>query len=395
MLKIEEQSLPYNELTNKKKLKYIFLRTSCLRSQNSTVRVRSKIEPVDSKGQYRLSLHENIYINSCVSLARNHILESRHPENKLLNILDGFKVIRKRCNPRENYSFCTTPFRFILAVLIAVLSCCFAEILEGETVYTCFGNYLRNQKLLDKEMSNVNSLTEAECDAQLDTFRTVFYSTAEEELKNDKDLRNDAECIVEHMKKLHVAEISMKKIVYEHTKKMSKRKRNKAIKSIDYAIENKMTTAVKLCTVDTTFGAAFRILYLSGQSNDSEEAIDQKNEDYCLRKYMTENNFIDTTVYKVNLNPDNIDVNGIDCDRIVKDSIESGEESFKREFEDEDGHLSKQVSRCLTKTIREHKLVEASSKVMLLGEIGVSDEEAEKKIFVQKMSALYDAMISC
>lgn len=231
----------------------------------------------------------------------------------------------------------------------------------------------------------------------MDTFRTVFYTTAEEELKSDKDLQNDAECIVEHMKKLHVAEVSMKKIVYEHTKKMSKRKRNKAIKAIDFAIEKKMTTAVKLCTVDSTFGAAFRILYLSGQSNDSEEDIDKKNEDYCLRKYMTENNFIDLTVYKVNLNPDNITVIGLNCDRIVKDSIEIGENSFKEEFEDEDGQLSKQISRCLTKTIREHKLFEASTKVVMLGEIGVTDEvaEAEKKMYVQKMSALYDGLLSC
>jgi len=287
--------------------------------------------------------------------------------------------------------------RLFLAFVIAASTCCLAEILEGENVYGCFGNYLRNQKLLDKDVYKANSLTEAECDATLETFRTVFYTTAEEELKSDKDLKDDAECIVEHMKKLHVAEVAMKKIVYERTRKMSKRKRTKAIKAIDFAIEKKMTTAVKLCTVDSTFGAAFRILYLSGQSNDSEEDVDKKNEDYCLRKYMTENNFIDTNVFKVNLNPDNIDATALDCDKMVKESIELGESAFKEEFEDEDGHLSRQISRCLKKTIREHKLFEASTKVVMLGEIGVTDEvaEAEKKIYVQNMSALYDGIMNC
>lgn len=287
--------------------------------------------------------------------------------------------------------------RLLLVVFITITGCCFAEVdFEEKNLFSCFGNYLKSQKHLDREFFVPEISNATDCDARLVYFREVFYAAALDELKTDDDMKEDAECIVDQMKKLSVADVSMKKIIYEKTRKLSKRKRSKAIKAIDYAIEKKMATAVKLCTVESTFSAAFTMLYLTAQStkNDTEE---EKIEDYCIRKYMTEGNFIDSNVYKLNLNPDNIDVTAADCDKTVKDAAELVANDFKEEFEDEGTHLSKRTEKCLFKTIKENKLFEASTKVVLLGEIGISDEavEAEKKIYIQKMSELYDGIILC
>lgn len=157
-----------------------------------------------------------------------------------------------------------------------------------------------------------------------------------------------------------------------------------------------MEAAVKLCTTEEEFGKLFDELYASANQTDNGEE-DSPQEDYCMRKYMVDKNFISSTVYKVNLNPLNIDVSGIACDEIIENLIQESVDELKEEFEDVVKRPSKRTTKCVTKTIRSLHFFEANVKVVVLGEVGISDENKikEKAIYIESMKALYENILKC
>lgn len=71
------------------------------------------------------------------------------------------------------------------------------------------------------------------------------------------------------------------------------------------------------------------------------------------------------------------------------------ESETRKEFEDEE--LGKEAIECLSKVVKKHQSFETSAKVIILGEMGVSDEivKAEKEIFLKKMAEMLDSILEC
>jgi acyl-homoserine lactone acylase PvdQ len=288
-----------------------------------------------------------------------------------------------------------------LSALVAVtlLSVCYSEKVQETEVYACMSRYLRSEKMLDRRFRFKSNeiANETECETYLEEYRDGFYSEIVKELKNDEDFAENSDCLVVQLKKFHLAETSMKKVIYENSKKMSRRKRKKALRAIDYSIEKKMETAVMLCTTEEVFGELFEVLFSNANETESEESDDKPGEDYCHRKYIYDKNFINTTVYNVTLNPKNIDTSDLNCDEIVEHSIEEAEEELKDEFISGLERPSKRKGKCIAKTIRTHQFFEHSIKAIVLGEIGISDDQKneERLIFVKEMKQLYESIMNC
>jgi len=237
------------------------------------------------------------------------------------------------------------------------------------------------------------------CDTALEGFRESFYNTMTEELKDDKDMEESAECMIAKLKELNIADISMKRFVIEKTKKMSKRKRKKALRGIDHVIEKKMEIAVAHCTNDEVFGKLFDYLYEAANetTDSSEEDENSPVEDYCTRKYIIDNNFINTTVFKVNINPNNTDISKVNCDQVVLDAIEESEGEFKQEYANALEKPSKKKTKCIGKTVRLNQFFENTVVVILYGEIGIPEDikAAEKTNFVGKMKRMSEDISKC
>ena len=289
--------------------------------------------------------------------------------------------------------------RFLIVTILVVnyVSSDAVETAAETNVFLCMTNYLRNEKLVDRRfgLKSLKGFNDTNCESYLEEFRFGFYTEIFNKLKNDEDLVENADCLLAQLKKLFLAEASMKRIIYENSKKMSRRKRKKALRVINYSIEKKMETAVMLCTTEEVFGELFDVLYSS--ANDSDESDDKSGEDYCHRKYMVDKNFINTTVYNVTLNPEHIDTSKLNCDETVQSSIEESEDELKREFLNSLDHTSKRKGKCIGKTIRTHEFFENSLVVVMFGEIGIpSDEKAvERSLFIKKMKDLYEAIMNC
>jgi hypothetical protein len=147
-----------------------------------------------------------------------------------------------------------------------------------------------------------------QCETSLNEYRDLYFAELTRGFKAEKELASTAECIVEQAKNLHIAEVAMKRLVYEKTRKMSRREKKKSMRAFDHAGEMKLKLAVKLCTTDE-FGEFFDVLYASGNSSDSKEnkvnstesenkVVSDDEENYCVRKYMIDNGFINTTLYE-------------------------------------------------------------------------------------------------
>jgi hypothetical protein len=281
---------------------------------------------------------------------------------------------------------------------------CRAESITDTSIFSCMENYLQENKMLDKgfrykikkDTNEVAMLTT--CSADLDEYREMFYTELANELKADDDLAENSDCLIEQVKQQHLAEVAMKRHVYENTRKMSKRKRKKSLRAIDYALEKKMEVAVKLCTTDEVFGELFDALYASSNSTDSsEEKEESRQEDYCTRKYMVDNNFINTTVYSVTLNPENIDVSSLKCDDIMEATIKEAEDELKEEFEEEFERPSKRTMKCVVKAMRSNHFFENNVRVSILGEIKISDDAKiqERAKFIELMKDLYENILKC
>lgn len=237
---------------------------------------------------------------------------------------------------------------------------------------------------------------ETTCETEINNYRDVFYTELQTEIKNDEDLAPTADCLVDELKKYHFAEVSMKKYVYQNMNRLSRRKRKKALKAIDYALEKKMETALKLCLSDEMFGDLFDELYASANETDSLESSDFE-EDYCVRKYMVDNDFINTTLYNVNLNPENIETANLKCDDFVKSAMEEIEDALKEEFESELDRPSRRATKCMKKTIRSFDFFVVSFRVVAFGEVGLTDEAkaAERSKFIELMKNLYEQITKC
>lgn len=273
------------------------------------------------------------------------------------------------------------------------------ESLQESNVYACMSTYLRSEKMLDRRFRfRTNEITnETECETLLEDYRKGFYEEMSKELKADEDLAENAECIVENLKKLYLAETSMKNIIYENSKKMSRRKRKKALRAINYSIEKKMENAMMFCSSEEVFGELFDVLYMNANETGSEESSDKEGEDYCHRKYIVENNFINSTVYNVTLNPENIDITDLNCEEIVQQSIGEAEDEIKDEFVNGLERPTKRKEKCISKTIRTHQFFERSVRIIMLGEISLADDQklAERSIFIKEMKDLYADIIKC
>lgn len=283
---------------------------------------------------------------------------------------------------------------FIASNILITLSN--AEKLQETEIYACMSKYLKSEDRRFKLKSN-EVASETECESYLAEYRNGFYTEINKDLKSDEDLEENAECLIVQLKKLFLAETSMKKLIYENSKKMSRKKRKKALRAIDYSIEKKMETAVMLCTTEEVFGELFEVLYSNANETESNESEDKQEEDYCHRKYIVDRNFINTTVYNVTLNPGNIDTSDLKCEQIVEQSINETEDELKDEFVNGLERPSKQKRKCITKTIRTHQYFEHSVKVIIFGEIGLSEDNKlkERLNFVKQMKSLYESIINC
>lgn len=232
--------------------------------------------------------------------------------------------------------------------------------------------------------------SEKECEEVIEKFRNESNASFEEELGSLYLEDGEAECILNHYKEKRVAEILMEKLIYENSLKITKDKREEKTHAIYKSVEKQKFTAIKLCQFKIQFiKSYFDYLYKKYRNNEPKSSPDKE---FCARKYIVENNYIDTSVYHVNLNPLNIDTSEIDCDEILKASKETSETAIESIFED-----TSLVPKCLKKALNDHNLGKILARTCVYGEIGLSDEalNEQRSLYLEETYKLCEDFAKC
>lgn len=230
----------------------------------------------------------------------------------------------------------------------------------------------------------------------VETLDTKKSSSSSEESEDSKEagqlIKDNSACIRQQLEAINFPEIMMKLFVYESSLKTSKKQKKKLVSATNTEAENKLQVAVSVCVSEPVFGEMFDNI-MEDEVKD-EDSLDEKQNDYCIRKYVVDKELIDTNEFTIILNPDNIELN-FECEDRIDDMFESLEEVIKDSFET--ANQSKKQLRCMNKALRTGKAGEFIAKISVLSEVKLDDEQ--KKIFraefVDKLKGYYQEMIKC
>ena len=266
---------------------------------------------------------------------------------------------------------------------------------HGKDKLKCIENYLKSRQLLDADFQTKLPESDGsaiECDAYVLHFNKEFYDNLKAAFDNSLETADASQCIIDNLKKSQLVELSMKLAVYE-VAKLSPKERQKAIKAIEYPIVKRLNNADIVCRSAKIFGEMFDQMYNAEKEGNDDEKLD----DYCIRKHLIDNNFIDSTIYTVNLKPSHVDITGVDCVERVQNSKADLLDAFKEAFEDETAKSLKRQQKCLTKASNSFHHLENMAKVLLLGEVKISPERyvIEKQLFIDSLKNMYEIAAEC
>lgn len=152
---------------------------------------------------------------------------------------------------------------------------------------------------------------------------------------------------------------------------------------------------MKDAAISCVFRKAFE-LWLEGTSDNNIDLGETKMMNYCGKKRIIDNGLIDTTVFNITLNPDNLDVEGVDCDAVLK----SKERIFMKQFYDlhrGDKQFNQDVFDCFVMKFEESKYFNRYMLLGIMSQPNLSDEEkaAEVHKLNDFMKELTDTAASC
>lgn len=278
-------------------------------------------------------------------------------------------------------------------LFLAIVTCLAFDISEDvEDDLFCAKKYLQAKGLLNSKLraeSTHLDENKSNCTEIVKTIKKSFYNTIDEIIRSILNLetipQEVAACSIEKAKKQELADLALKLLVYNN-EYMSQRK---TIETIDAAIKKKAKKIAKVCML----AASFKDLLYNACKKSGKSPVD----DYCIRKYLAENNFINTTIHRIDLNQQNVDVIDTECKKVVASAKTEAIVEWKKEFGENNDFESRHSKRCLLKSIYGSKYFEIVIKATVLCNVTMTPEieEHERGQFIKGMESLYETIYLC
>jgi hypothetical protein len=285
-----------------------------------------------------------------------------------------------------------------LIVLIATLaSVSYAKKEEiDQDQMACLVHYLKSKDMLSPLFrAKFNATISAEenpgCGLFLTLFNMFFYSQLEQSFQEDEDLAGIAHCLTEQLRKNNFGDITLKNVLYEGAVNMPAYKRKTALAAIEYDMEKKIETSAMMCLGDE-FGEIFDSI---AQEVDTTKGDDESEiEDYCLRKYALDHNWVDASVYNIVVNPHNVDVSHANCDETIISTRHYLVDAFLDDYQEFEA--SKTKKKCVVRAVIEHQYFKAIARAIILAEAGLgSHYDEEKALFVSTVKKTIEQIMQC
>lgn len=269
------------------------------------------------------------------------------------------------------------------------------------TLYDCAVNILRERNLLDKKFTYTPEIIpiEVDCIDLSASFKTrQFLVLSDALLEEDAEFTKTVECIIGKTQRLNTGLTFLRKFVYENDHTLPVLKRQTLIREAWSEIEEKVEVGQEYCAPDKMFGEWFdNWVYDDETGNSAEEDIGDLREDYCHRKFLVEQKFIDDNVYKnISINPNNIETN-FSCDKYWNDALIEYRNTLRDSFSSAFDNPSRKITRCIGDTIESKHYPELVLKLWLLDQIRLTEQQrhTERANTIDFMKKLYAKIFKC
>jgi len=271
---------------------------------------------------------------------------------------------------------------FVVILLISTIDC---APFDGKY---CIVNYLRNKELIS-EKYGVGEEMSSSCSNFIKSSEMAMLLEVKKKLDEKEELKDSTECIVDRLKEANFVEYAFKvQILSEENDEVADGERIEDLTKAMQKVIELSGNAVIDCHFADQFGAIFDSI-ITEESQEDEELSDE--DDYCVRKHIIENELIDATKYKLDVNPKSLDTSSIDCDDLyknlvikIKDQMVAG----MKEMDINDSSSSNISDKCVLNIVDSYDYVNKLEYFDYLKEFELSqhdvDEEREKFVHLMK-----------
>lgn len=239
---------------------------------------------------------------------------------------------------------------------------------------------------------SVDGVSHFDCNASYEEVQKKAYNVLALKFRTEIKLGRQTKCVMADLRMHNLFEDSMMIVVYSASENMGDIELKKKIKEIIQRIEKTSIEALTSCV----YKQAIRKLSEATIGNRSVDTGDTKMMDYCGRKRIVDLSLIDTNFYNVKLNPDNLDVEGVDCDAVLKAKIRIFVTLLFGLLQDEPD-FDKAVFDCFITKFKENKYFNRFMVLATMAELDLTKEQKEAE--VQKtadfMAELTDKVAKC
>lgn len=261
----------------------------------------------------------------------------------------------------------------------------------------CFIRHLKSVGKLEQSFPTYNDDDHiANCNDNLEEFPQVACKNESASFFKETDFKNYSKCIMDNLKSKNWTNDFMLKVIYEESESLTEDVKTSKVKEIDASVAQTCHEVLTFCITEKYFGDIFDETFENDENISSEKQDETEN--YCNRKYVVDNNLIDSTKYNVIFNPKNIDVSDVNCEQVVKKAIDVMDNEIEdalrnhRNFKNNEGKI-----QCALEKYRVENYITTRFKLVVLSELELNEGELakERKNFIQFMNIIIQYIYKC
>lgn len=268
------------------------------------------------------------------------------------------------------------------------------ELIDNEE---CVVDYLKRHDLIDCDFKYPPYYGNQQlCDERVYQKIEIIYDKVIMEFNKDKILINLTDCLINHLKAMKSAELTLDMRIRETCRNKAKNDRAKTNKEFEDALNYKKETAIYLCKAEYKLGSLFDEIMEPKPDNTSIKDFDTLKEEYCTRKYVVEHKLLERTHFKVHTNPKWIYVSEQDCLETLKDRMINYENEILDDLT-RDSDIMPKRRNCMQKRIRRGLYFNPIAMIEVLSERNNTDAEKydERNRFLEVMILTLTNVLKC
>lgn len=255
----------------------------------------------------------------------------------------------------------------------------------------CFADYLKSINELESSLqTDPYEGSAATCDFVIKSTNDSFYEIWTKELDKLPQFKNDLDCIMDSLKKTQMSLYLLKELVYEASKSLSEEEKTLKINEAKRAQEKNSLVVSLQCISIRRYGEIFdRMMTYSSSEEDSYDPL----EEYCIRKYVNDKNLLNNEIYKIDINPGNVNTTDeTNCDSIMENFSKVADNKMTKIFEDEIALLLEK--ECYNSKFDVKQSTDRMLAIMVLRKLKLSEVNDERQKFIDILLTITKAIIT-